>query len=96
MTARRLTESYRITTGDGRSTEELVAAGEYGYAHSCLTSENFPARHFEGQRVREVVLLEFDHEVAAEEAIERIANLEREPDVAVLPRLLGGSRMEAS
>ena len=48
MTARRLTESYRITTGDGRSTEELVEAGEYGSAHSCLTSENFPARHFEG------------------------------------------------
>ncbi len=79
MTARRLTESYRITTGDGRSTEELVAAGEYGYAHSCLTSENFPARHFEGQRVREIVLLEFDHEVTAEEAIAEAveAGLER-------------------
>jgi 2-methylcitrate dehydratase PrpD len=33
--------------------------------------------------------------VAVEEAIERIANLESESDVAVLPRLLGGSRMEA-
>src|SRR5712691_5569161 len=69
MTARRVTDGYRITTGDGRSTEELVEAGEYEYAHSCLISENFPARHFEGKRVREIVLLEFDHDVASEEAI---------------------------
>ena len=69
MTARRVTDSYRITTGDGRSTEELVEAGEYGYAHSCLISENFPARHFQGLRVREIALLEFDHEVTSEEVI---------------------------
>ncbi len=69
MTARRVTDGYRITTGDGRSTEELVEAGEYEYAHSCLISENFPARHFEGRRVREIVLLEFDHDVTSEEAI---------------------------
>ena len=60
MAARRVTESYRITTGDGRPTEELVEAGKYGYAHSCVISENFLARHFEGQRVREIVLLEFE------------------------------------
>ena len=40
----RMTASYRIVVGDGRSTEELVAAGRYGYAHSCVNSENFPVR----------------------------------------------------
>jgi hypothetical protein len=73
MAARRVTGSYRITTGDGRSTEELVEAGEYGYAHSCLMSENFPARHFEGKRVREIILLEFDRDVKSEEAIAEAA-----------------------
>jgi hypothetical protein len=62
-------DRYRITTGDGRSTEELVQAGAYGYVHSCLTSENFPARHFEGRRVREIVLLRFGRPVTAAEAI---------------------------
>jgi hypothetical protein len=32
----RATDSYRITTGCGESTEELVEAGNYGYAHSCV------------------------------------------------------------
>lgn len=62
-------DGYRITTGDGRSTEELVAAGRYAYAHSCMTSENFPARHFGGTQTREVVLLEFQHEVTSEAVI---------------------------
>ena len=43
---------YPITTGDGRSTEALVEAGGYGYAHSCVTSENFPSRHLGGRRRR--------------------------------------------
>jgi hypothetical protein len=69
-------DGYVITTGDGRSTEELVAAGHYAYAHSCVTSENFPARHFGGRRIREVVLLEFDREVVtSEEAIAEAAHL---------------------
>jgi hypothetical protein len=62
--------SYRITVGDGRSTEELVEAGHYAYAHSCVFSDNFPARHRGGQRSREIALLEFDHDASAEEAIE--------------------------
>lgn len=60
---------HQITTGDGRSTEELVTAGGYGYVHSCMTSENFPARHFGGLQTREIVLLEFDHEVTSEAVI---------------------------
>ena len=69
MTMRGGAGSYRITTGDGRSTEELVEAGEYAYAHSCVTSENFPARHFDGRQAREIILVEFDHDVTSEEAI---------------------------
>ncbi len=60
------TRLYRIAAGDGRSTEELVAAGRYGYAHSCVTSENFPARRLATDRPREIVLLEFEREVTSE------------------------------
>lgn len=67
--------SYRITTGERRSTEELVEAGNYAYAHSCVDSENFPARTFGGPRPREIVLLEFDRDVMADEAIEAAARL---------------------
>ena len=36
------TTRYRLSRDGGRSTEALVEAGGYGYAHSCVTSENFP------------------------------------------------------
>jgi hypothetical protein len=75
----RVTGRYRITTGDGRSTEKLVETGAYGYAHSCVISENLPARHFGGPREREIVLLAFDRAVTSEEAIDGAlaAGLER-------------------
>jgi hypothetical protein len=66
---------YRITVADGRSTEHLVERGEYGYAHSCITSENFPARQFGGARERELVLLEFDEPLASYEAIREAERL---------------------
>lgn len=69
MASARVTGVYRITTGDGRSTEELVEAGNYGYAHSCATSENFPARQLAKRPVREIVFLEFDRDVTSVEAI---------------------------
>lgn len=62
---------YTVTVGDGRSTEELVAAGGYGYAHSCVTSENFPVGRFGAKRVREIRLVEFDRAVTAAEAISK-------------------------
>jgi hypothetical protein len=61
--------SYRLAAGDGRSTEALVAAGGYGYAHSCVTSEHFPARRLTTGQPREIVLLEFGRVVSSEEAI---------------------------
>jgi hypothetical protein len=75
VAARHITEGFRITIGDGRSTEELVAAGDYGYAHSCVTSDNFPARPGPGKRAREIVLLEFADEVTSEAAIAEAARL---------------------
>lgn len=69
MTRPRIKGAYRITVGDGRSTEDLVAAGAYGYAHSCLISENFPVRSAPVPGEREIVLLKFDGDVTSEEAI---------------------------
>lgn len=70
---------YRITVGDGRSTEALVAAGAYGYAHSCVISENFPAGPAAGSGpaggTRDLVLLEFDRPLDSGDAIARAAGL---------------------
>jgi DinB family protein len=68
-------DGYRIVAADGRSTEELVAAGRYEYAHSCVSSENFPARHFGAGRVREIVLLEFDRDLTLDEVMSEAARL---------------------
>ncbi len=73
--------TYRIAIGDGRSTEALVAAGHYGYAHSCVTSENFPARLHGGPRVREVVLIEVADAVSSADAIAVAARLSLERPV---------------
>ena len=59
---------YRITLGDGRSTEELMAAAKYGYCHSQVLSDNFPARPFNGKKVREIVVLTFDRPMSSEDA----------------------------
>jgi hypothetical protein len=60
---------YHVKVGDGRSTEALVAAGDYGYAHSCITSENFPTGRFGTVQIREIVLLEFAGEVTTTDAM---------------------------
>jgi SAM-dependent methyltransferase len=59
---------YRITRAGPRSTEQLVEAGGYGYAHSCVTSENFPTRAGAAGPA-EIVLLEFDGAVTASDAL---------------------------
>ena len=59
---------HHITIGDGRSTEELVEAGRYGYAHSAVISENFPTGAGPA-RTRDIVLLGFAREVTAAEAL---------------------------
>jgi hypothetical protein len=55
--------------GGGRSTEELVEAGRYGYAQAAITSDNFPADRAAPPRARGIVLLEFDRPVAFEEVV---------------------------
>src|SRR5438105_1433645 len=75
MAGGRAAGSNRITIGDGRSTEELGEAGDYAYAHSCVSSDNFPARHVDGRRAREIVLLEFDHAPTSDEANAEAARL---------------------
>ena len=62
-------QSYRVTVGDGRSTEELVTAGDYGYAHSCVTSEHFPVGRFAAKGGREIVLVEVELEATAAQVI---------------------------
>jgi hypothetical protein len=64
--------------GDGRSTEALVAAGAYGYAHSCVTSDNFPARRYP-TTVREIVLLGLDQEATTAEVMAQAVRLGLEP-----------------
>jgi hypothetical protein len=67
--------------GDGRSTEELVEAGQYGYAHSCVRSDNFPARRRPAGAVREVVLVELDHPTTTAEMMAEAARLGLEAPV---------------
>ena len=50
-----------------------MAAGAYGYAHSAVIGENFPARHAGGPCERELVLLVFTREMTAPEAMAEAA-----------------------
>ena len=63
---------YRITRAGRGSTEQLVEAGGYGYAHSCVTSENFPSRAA-APGPAEIVLLGFDRAVTASDALAEAA-----------------------
>src|SRR5688572_25007342 len=63
------TRVYPVTVGGGRTTEELVAAGEYGYAQAAVTSDNFPADRAAPVRVRRIVLLQFDRAVSFEDVV---------------------------
>lgn len=67
---------YRLSREGGRSTEALVEAGAYGYAHSCVTSENFPVRGERGAAdAIDLVVLGFEREVTAAEALAEAAGL---------------------
>jgi hypothetical protein len=52
-----------------------VEAGQYGYAHSCVTSENFPMRSLGAEASREIVLLDFAREITSTEAIAEATRL---------------------
>jgi hypothetical protein len=70
-----VSQRYPIMIGDGRSTEALVAAGDYGYAHSCVTSDNFPVRRPDALVPRDVVLLQFADGVTSPEAVAEATRL---------------------
>ena len=60
---------FRLTKiGDGRTTEELVLAGNYNYTNHNINSRNFPVRRT-ASASREIVLLEFDHDPTSEEVL---------------------------
>ncbi len=68
------TTRHRVPRHVGRSTEALVEAGGYGYAHSCVTSENFPVRGGRGDAdAVDLVLLGFERDVTAAEALAEAA-----------------------
>ena len=46
-----------------------MAAGGYGYAHSCVTSEHFPVRAGGARRTRVIVLLAVDRDVTTDEVL---------------------------
>ena len=67
---------YRLTRSRVGATEALVEAGAYGYAHSCVTSENFPVRARRADEpARDVVLLAFGRDVAAMSGLVQEAGL---------------------
>ena len=71
--------AYRLAAADGQSTEALVEAGRYGYAHSCIDSSSFPARPLARRGALEIVLLAFDGDVDARAALAAAAALGLEP-----------------
>ena len=77
--AARIDGVYPIAAGDDRPTEALVEAGGYGYAHSCVNSENFPARPLARRGPRDVVLVAFHGEVDAATALAAATGLGLEP-----------------
>jgi GNAT superfamily N-acetyltransferase len=67
---------YWLTRSRVGATEALVEAGAYGYAHSCVTSENFPVRARPADApASDVVLLAFGRDVAAGEVLAEAARL---------------------
>ena len=94
MPAARCVLTLRIPATDGRSTEELVAAAGYGYAHSCVTSEVFPVRAGAGTP-RDIVLLAFDADVTASDTITAAAELGCERPVYEDALVLGATWPDA-
>ena len=66
---------YPINAGDGRTTEELVEAGNYSWAHSQAVTANFPARQFGMGGTREIAILGFGRQMTTEDAISEAAGM---------------------
>ncbi len=68
-------EIYPINAGDGRTTEELVEAGNHSWAHSQAVTANFPARRFGMGGTREIVILGFGRQITTEDAISEASGM---------------------
>ncbi|OGM93769.1 hypothetical protein A2524_02505 [Candidatus Wolfebacteria bacterium RIFOXYD12_FULL_48_21] len=64
----RVKEAFRTMTGGTRTTDEVVAAGNYDWVNSMVNGDNFPMRPMP-DGPREIVFLEFDHDTTSEEAL---------------------------
>ncbi|OGM95308.1 hypothetical protein A2524_04535 [Candidatus Wolfebacteria bacterium RIFOXYD12_FULL_48_21] len=51
---------FQINTAGNRTTEDVVAAGNYSWASEIVNGVNFPMRPMP-EGLREIVILEFDH-----------------------------------
>jgi len=60
--------SFRINTAGNRTTEEVVAAGNYNRRNNWVDGDNFPMRPMP-EGLRQLVLLEFDRKVTSKEAL---------------------------
>jgi hypothetical protein len=60
--------TFRIMTGGNRTTEEVVAAGNYDWKNDWVNGKNFPMRPM-SEGPREIVYLEFDYDPASEEVL---------------------------
>ncbi|MQG27236.1 MAG: hypothetical protein FI723_02480, partial [SAR202 cluster bacterium] len=49
------------------------SAAKYGYCHSQVFSDNFPARPFNGKTQRKIVLLTFDRPMSSDNATAEVA-----------------------
>ena len=59
---------FRIMTGSTRTTDEVIAAGNYDWKNDLISGKNFPMRPMpEGPR--EIVFLEFNHDPGSEEVL---------------------------
>lgn len=68
MASAKIVGSFRINTTGNRTTNEVIAAGNYDWKHDMVNGENFPMRPIP-EGTREIVLLQFDHESTFKEAI---------------------------
>ena len=67
-----INNAFRIVTSGNRTTDEVIAAGNYDWKNDWVNGKNFSMRPMpEGPR--EIVFLEFDHDPGSEEVLAEAA-----------------------
>ena len=70
---------FPINIGGNRTTEQVVAAGNYSYSNSWITSKNFPMRPRQGKR--EVILVDMPGDFTLVDALAKLTELGLEQPV---------------